>query len=222
MIFLNKHSARDKRLLALERELHRLWQAQLHAPVIPLERPYQRGWLKFYVLADRIDRRPDAAMFRAMLAQVNHCVYSRERSFINRAGHPMPLRPRVIPAREWLKLAWPMSHQRFFGYGHWRLDDQPWTSVRWRQHIMGFKLFHTWWLREEVQPHLVTHQRVEIPQVRARIAEIDAELAATCGRERLGRLHGRSRHWRNYASSSHELRTNISTSEQLAPSLSDT
>ena len=218
MRFLDKHSARDKRLLALERELHRLWQAQRRAPVIPLERPYQRGWLKFYVLEDRIDRRPDAAMFHAMLAQVNRCVYARERSFINRAGHEILLRPRVIPMHEWLKLAWPMSHQRFFGFGHWRIDDQPWTSIKWRRHITGFKLFHAWWLREEVQPHLITHQRVELPAVRSRIAEIDASLASTCGRERLRRLHGRSDRWHRSTFSAHELRTQVSTSEQFSPS----
>ena len=127
--FLDKYAGREKRLRALEREVNRLRHAQGNAPIIPLERPFQRGWVKFYVLEDRVSQRPDAAVFRAMLAEINRRVYARERSFIARDGHEVLLRPKIIPTREWLKLAWPMSHQRFFGYGHWRLDDQPWTPI---------------------------------------------------------------------------------------------
>lgn len=221
MRYLDKYSGRDKHLLALERELNRLHRAQVHAPIIPLERPYQRGWVKFYVLENRIAQRPDVAIFRAMLAQVNRRVLSRERSFINRSGHEILLRPRIIPTREWLKLAWPASRQRFFGYGCWRLDDQPWTPIKWRRHITGFKLVHLWWLREDVQPHLMTHQRVELPQVRSRIAEIEAYLEATCGRFRLDRLHGRSRWWRRFSFSAHELRTEASMNDQLCSQASD-
>jgi len=68
MRFLDKYARRDKHLLRLERELNRLNQAHRHAPIIPLERPYQRGWVKFYVLEDRVERRPDAVIFRTVLS----------------------------------------------------------------------------------------------------------------------------------------------------------
>jgi len=31
------------------------------------------------------------------------------------------------------------------------LDDRPWTPIKWREHITGFKLMITSWLREEIQ-----------------------------------------------------------------------
>jgi hypothetical protein len=215
MRFLDKYSGRDKHLLALERELHRLYHAQTHAPIIPLERPYQRGWVKYYVLESRIAQRPDATLFRMMLTQVNQRIYSRDRSFRKKCGQEILLRPRIIPTREWLRLAWPASHERFFGYGSWRLDDQPRTPIKWRRHVTGFKLVHVWWFREEVQPNLITHQRVELPEVRSRIAEIDAYLEDTCGRRRLDRLHGRSDWWRRFCFTGHELRSKASFHEQL-------
>ncbi|ACB74338.1 hypothetical protein [Opitutus terrae] len=215
MRFLDKHVSRDKRLLSLERELNRLYQAQTHAPIIPLERPYQRGWMKTYVLDARVSQRPDAMLFRTILTQVNRNVYSRERSFLNRNGDEIRLSPRIIPTAEWLKLAWPASHQRFFGYGCWRLDDQPWTPIKWRRYITGFRLIHMWCLREDIQPHLITHQRVELPKVRSRIAEIETYLSATAGRCRLDWLHGRSRWWRRYSFTAHELRSEASIEEQL-------
>ncbi len=215
MRFLDKYAARDKRLLALERELNRLYHAQAHAPIIPLERPYQRGWVKTYVLEERIAQRPDTSVFGSILTQVNQRVYSRARSFLNRAGHEILLRPRIIPTREWLKFAWPASHQRFFGYGSWKLDEEPWTYAKWRRHITGFKLVHSWWLREDVQPHLITHQRVDLPEVRSRIAEIDAFFEATCGRQRLSRLHGRSQWWRRFSFAAHELRSNAACHAEM-------
>lgn len=178
MRLLDKHARRDKQLIALHRELRRLCHAQHHAPIVPLERPYACGWVKFYVLEDQVKRRPDVAMFLTILAAVNRRVYSRARNFIHKNGQRIGIHPRVIPTREWLKFNWPASHRCFFGYGNWRLDDHPGRPIKWRDSIIGFKLVHNWWLREEIQPHLITHQRVDLPKVRSRIAEIEAFFAA--------------------------------------------
>ncbi|WP_043588735.1 hypothetical protein [Geminisphaera colitermitum] len=43
---------------------------------------------------------------------------------------------------------------------------------------------------------MITHQRVELPEVRRRLAEIDAHMEHMRGRERLNRLHGRRNWWR--------------------------
>ena len=221
MRYLEKFSARDKWLLALERELHRLNQAFRDAPIIPVERPYQRGWVKFYVLDDEILRRADTAMFRVMLPQINQRVRSRDRTFCNRHGQPILLRPRIIPTREWLKLGWPAKQQRFFGYGHWRLDHEPWRPIKWRQHICGFKLLDLSWLRENVQPYLITHQRVDLPDVRSRLAEIENHLEFTRGWDRLHWLHGRSQWWRRMSYSIGDLRSAQTSREQLQATTSD-
>jgi hypothetical protein len=221
MRFLDKYSSRDKRLLALEREMRRLNQAQRDAPIIPLERPYQRGWAKFYVLDEDIVRRADTAIFRVMLPQINQRVIARDRSFVSRRGHPILLRPRIIPVREWLKLGWPAKQQRFFSYGHWRLDHDPWRPIKWREHVIGFKLINLSWLREEVQPHLITHQRVDLPEVRSRLAEIENHLELTRGRERLHWLHGRSQWWRRMTFSAGELRSSQTLEEQLQQTTTD-
>jgi hypothetical protein len=221
MRFLDKYSARDKRLLALEREMNRLNQAHRDAPIIPLERPYQRGRAKFFVLDEEILRRADTAIFRTMLPQINQYVIARDRSFLTKRGQPILLRPRVIPTREWIKLGWPAKQQRFFSYGHWRLDHEPWRSIKWREQARGFKLINLSWIREEVQPHLITHQRVDLPDVRSRLTEIKNHFEFTRGWERLHRLHGRSQWWRRMTFSACELRSDQSCSEQLRRTTTD-
>jgi hypothetical protein len=197
MRFTDKYAQRDKRLLRLERELNRLHRAQGDAPIVPLEHPYQRGWEKSFVLREDALHHPEAAVFSAVLAVVNQRVLSRNREFVSRHGHPIVLRPRIIPVGEWARRPWPFTHQRLFAYGRWQTDRfYSWSTHRYCEVEVGFKLFRTWWLEERLQPHMITHQRVELPEVRSRIAEIEAYLEANLGRCRLDWLHGRSRWWR--------------------------
>jgi hypothetical protein len=193
----DKYLSSDKQLLRLEREAWRLHRAWHDAPVVPLERPYQRGWTKTYVLADGIDRRRDAPIYRSILAVINRRVYSRDRSFVlRRTGEPIVLRPRVLHRREMEQYGWPPQHLALFELGTWLITEAP-SWIRWgRGHFLGYKLVRNEWLREEVQPHLVTHRRVLLPEVESRLAEIESFLTRTCGRYRLDWLRGRSRWWR--------------------------
>jgi hypothetical protein len=198
MTFPDKIYLKDKRLLALEREYNRLLQAKAEAPVVPLERPYQRGWVKSFVLAPDVLRRPDLAVFRTMLAAINQRLWCKNREFINRLGEPLLLRPRIIGLREWARLRWPASHLRLFTFGHWEDGDtlhyRPW--FRRRRLITGYTIRRPWWLKEAVWPHLITHQRVAMPEVETRLAEIESEFQRRQGRCRLSWLHGHRVRWR--------------------------
>jgi hypothetical protein len=215
MPYLDKYATREKYLRQLEREVDRLCHAQGNAPVIPLEHPFQRGWVMSYVLRADVTRRPDVDLFRKVLAVVNQRVYSRNRDFVRPNGDHIVLRPRIIPFAEWDKYGWSMSQQRLFGYGHWRLEDLRYSSLRWRCHVLGFKLISTWWLEEDIQPHLITHQRVELPEVRERLAEIEAFMTARTGWPRLNRLHGHKNHWRGFEWSAPELRAETAYRDQF-------
>lgn len=200
MTLLHKKTARDKRLLALEREAARLYQTKRDAPIIPLERPYQRGWLKTLALTPEVLRRPDVEVFRTVLLKINTRLWARTREFLGSNGDPLVLRPRVIGLREWNGLRWPASHRRLLAFGHWEAGDtghvhlRPWFR---RSHrFTGYTVHRPWWLREDIQPHLITHQRINLPDVETRLAEIEAELQHTQGRCRLSWLHGRRVRWR--------------------------
>lgn len=215
MRFTDKYAQRDKHLLRLERELNRLYEAKWSAPIIPLEHPYQRGWVKSYVLRRDALHHPEATVFSVVLAVVNQRIHSRNREFTSRKGNPIVLRPRIIPVREWSRRVWPISHQRLFAYGRWPLEDIfPWSMEHYRYNVFGFRLIRTWWLEELVQPHMITHQRVELPEVRSRIAEIDSCLEANLGQCRLDWLHGHRRWWRHGPASVAEQRASAAFADQ--------
>jgi hypothetical protein len=196
MRFSDKHTTRNKHLLRLERELTRLRKAQWNAPIIPLEHPYQRGWVKTFKLREDALHHPEVKIFQAVLLVVNQKVTSRHRGFIHKNGGQHVLRPRIIPVHEWARRPWPFSHQRLFAYGQWDLEDiYPCTTSRQRNSIRGFRLLRTWWLDEIVGPLMITHQRVDLPEVRSRIAEIEIHFRSRLGWARLHRLHGRHARW---------------------------
>ena len=222
MRFLYKHHSRDKQLLRLEREAWRLRAARRDAPLVPLERPYQRGWIKTYVFADGIDRRRDAPILRAILAVVNRRVYSRDRSFVHRrTGEPIVLLPRVLHVRVMEHYSWSPQHRALFELGTWLIYDAP-AWIRWgRGRALGYKLVQTHWLREDVQPHLVTHLQVRLPEVESRLAEIESFLTRTCGRRRLDRLRGRSQWWHRMTESRADGQAREAFAHELSESIPD-
>ena len=213
----DKYLMRDKRLLRLERELIRLHQAQWRAPIIPLEHPYQRGWVKTYQLREDALHHPEVTVFQTVLPIVNQRVTSRHRDFMHKNGSQQVLRPRIIPVGEWVRRPWPISHQRLFAYGQWELENiYPWTTRRYRECIRGFRLMRTWWLEEIVGPLMITHQRVDLPEVRSRIAEIESFFTLNLGRERLNKLHGRRSRWRDHTASASEQRATSALADQIS------
>ncbi len=218
MRYLDKYAAREKHLRRLEREVNRLYQANRAAPAVPLEQPYQRGWSKTYVLRDDVLRRPDAEVFRTVLNVVNNRVHAKTRDFIAADGEPIVLRPRMIREAAWQKLNWSARHRCLFSYGHWRCDEEQWRALRDRRLILGFKLTSIWWLREDMQPLMITHQKVDLPEVRARLAEIEAFMSATVGWPRLLRLHGKSRRWWSRSSPPSRQRADWDFRQQLGDS----
>jgi hypothetical protein len=167
-------------------------------------------------LRENIRRRPDLRVFSDVFAAVNQRVYSRNREFQDRDDRQIVLHPRIIPVAEWSNLGWTASHLRLFAYGHWREKDKPWLPERWRRHILGYRLVRTWWLEESIRPHMVTHQQVDMPEVRRRLAEIDRCISAHGGWRRLGRLRGSSHWWRRLSFARFELRQMASDESQLS------
>lgn len=216
MRFLDKHRSFEKQLRRLAREYNRLSQARWNAPLIPVDQAFQCGWEKTYVLRDDIRLRPDLRVFSEILGEVNQRIYSRNREFKHWSGRQMFLRPRIIPVARWLQLNWPASHKRWFAYGHWREEGDHWRPDHLRRHTLGFRLERDWWLEERIQPFMVTHLRVELPEVRSRMAEISAFMEATHGWRRLGRLQGQSDWWRRLCWSRAEVREQADYQAELA------
>lgn len=200
MRFLDKHTARDKLLLRLERESKQLQHALNDAPMLPLDEPYQRGWIKFYALREDVRLRHDVELYREVLAKINQRIWARSRDFIGPDKKPLDLRPGIILMHEWQRLNWTPTQRRLFAYGPWKVETgfeaTPHRHFYRRSgHLVGFSILNPWWMEEMIEPWMITHRKANLPEVEQRLSEINSYLTHTCGRQRLSNLHGQRDRW---------------------------
>lgn len=185
----NKKEKKDKDILVYSRELDKLHRITREAPLIPLEKPYQNGWTKFFVLRDDYTRRNDAHVFRNILKVVSTEAFCRKMNFLDRRGKPYGPGLRIIGKNEWEMLGWTDQYKKYFHYGL-----HPYKGVYGTTGVQeGWKLLREFFFVEAVKPHFVTHLRTHYPEVEARKAYIYNKFERGQLWKRYGNLKGWSR-----------------------------
>lgn len=170
-------AAHDKLLLRLDRERQQLRKAWHQAPVIPLEVPYQQGWVRFFKLREDAQRREDVEYLREILTHVNTYQYSRDGNFVERVhvkGRQNPWRhePQPFLLDDPMLATWPSWFRRYF-------EIRMLQTTNWRgkhTHVPHYVFKYPYYLKTVVQKHFVTHTRVRMGDIEARLAEIEAYL----------------------------------------------
>jgi hypothetical protein len=82
----------DKQLLRMERELERLQGIQDNQPVVPLEKPYQKGWIRKFILRPDVAKSDRAVFYQEILDKINSGQRHYDQSFKqpkrNKHRHP--------------------------------------------------------------------------------------------------------------------------------------
>lgn len=71
----------DKQLHAIYVRERKLFVDKRNLPLIPLENPYQQGWVRYFVLREDVLRSPNADFFQNLLTKINTYKYSNAKSF---------------------------------------------------------------------------------------------------------------------------------------------
>lgn len=61
-----------------------VWKLRRNIPLIPLERPYQKGFVRFFVVRDDVKRSKDGDFFENLLKKINTEMYSDTRKFLKK------------------------------------------------------------------------------------------------------------------------------------------
>jgi len=72
---------RDKQLFRMEQEYKKLRDIQRHEPEVPLEKPYQRGWIRCFELISEIKNSSKAEFYQQILDQINDSQWHYDKSF---------------------------------------------------------------------------------------------------------------------------------------------
>ncbi len=199
-----QHNEAEKELLALERELESLNNILLNTPELPLNKPYQRGWIRYFILTDQAKTRPDYNNLKELLPSIENRQFSRNREFTKthyslshiaskkkkkKNIHTIPsYHPRTaiqqIPS---LKLLHYFERPgNYIVSGVEELLDL--IRRKWNGKL-SFRYPHL--LKSYVEPNIITHQKVLFPEVEKRLQEIDEIFESCNGWEKLHNLHGR-------------------------------
>jgi intergrase/recombinase len=61
-----------------------LWKMKRNIPLVPLEKPYQKGFVRFFVVRDNVKRSKDGRFFEDLLKKINTEMYSPTRKFLKK------------------------------------------------------------------------------------------------------------------------------------------
>jgi hypothetical protein len=71
----------EKKLRQNYKQRKQLFHAVWNAPPVPLDKPYQKGWVRFFVLRADVSVSPHADFFMNLLEKINTYQYSSDKSF---------------------------------------------------------------------------------------------------------------------------------------------
>lgn len=187
---LNHHDYFDRRVIAAVRELYALQTKRF--TIRPLETPYQKGWRRFYQLAEHARDRKDRAILDAILEVIGSTVVHHSRDFRRRGRRSRKLceieQPlRAISVNEWLYKRYPDSWLRYFNY-ELRLE----SNLHWQPYRV-FAQPSLYVLR--IRRHWIDQVRDIDPDIESRLDELQRWLETKGGWRRYHQLKGRRHHY---------------------------
>lgn len=161
----------EKKLRQNFKRRKQLFRAINNLPLVPLEQPYQKGWVRFFVLRTDVLMSPNADFFKSLLEKINSYQYSNEKSFSKRKrklGKNITvlseqfLRP--IYTSEWncKKLGLTEKEKSYFTL------TEKWSN-NFARNIIYYRFDEPWRFVLRVKPYFITHKKM-----------IDSDLESEC------------------------------------------
>lgn len=164
----------EKQIRKKYRELENLQNTRRKLPWLPLEKPYQKGFVRFFVLRDDVLYSKDAAFFNEILNVINSYMYSDTRKFQKRKrkfGKKIYVnriqKTKEIDLYHWLdpKLELSDRHRQYFR----KVEEYcPFT----KRNKTCYQFIEPWRFVLRTRPNIITQYKPIIAEMEREIAEI--------------------------------------------------
>lgn len=163
-----------KRLLHLSRRERKLCKLERELPLVPLEQPYQKGWVRFFVLRDDVRRSVDAEFFTQLLSKINTEIYSSNKKFYFKKGksrfkYTYNQSFKSFSESQWLNPLINTLTEREKSYFSPMLL---WDEYG-KQHYIKYVFTEAWRYVLRIKPNYITHRRGLDPDLKSEIKEIE-------------------------------------------------
>lgn len=138
-----------------------LWKLRRNVLSIPLERPYQKGFVRFFVVRDDVKRSKDGDFFEGILNKINTYMYSESRKFLKKK-------------RKFGRKIYIEKEQKLYRIFPWQWEDPKFgLTVRERQYFVRkendyplkktsniyYEFIEPWRFALRVRPYMITHYK---------------------------------------------------------------
>lgn len=163
---------REKSLLRVYREYHRLQNEHLNLGYERLEPPVQRGWKRFFVLRPDVAGSREAKLFQGILDRINTTEFSSRRDFRKkrrRGGRKVY----EVRSQELLKLCTTSFAKKKFNeeeasyFDLVMADERPGSYYRW---IYAFR--EPWRFQLKIAPNIIRRTKVKDFDLECRISDV--------------------------------------------------
>ncbi|WP_288375809.1 hypothetical protein [uncultured Chryseobacterium sp.] len=138
-----------------------LWDIRRNIPWIPLDKPYQRGFVRFFVVREDVMRSKDGDFFEGILKKINTYMYSESRRFLKKKRK---FGRRIYVAREqklkqistysWNdpKLGLTPRERQYF------LKQEEYCPAR-KMYVPYYEFTESWRFTLRTRPNMITHYK---------------------------------------------------------------
>jgi len=189
----------DRRLIRLDKLQDDLWERRRKLPMVPVEKPYQRGWMRLFLLRDDIKRSDGAVFYETLLNKINTVWYHPDKSFKRRK-----IRKRRYLYKEKKQVLREFDHVEFHGKKFNFSDAEKecfylkeiWNDRYWRWETT-YALIDTWRFVLTIKPRMIYKVRQIDELLEQELSEIENYIKYNHLHPRLARIKGKGyRYWK--------------------------
>ncbi|MFZ4931415.1 hypothetical protein [Chryseobacterium sp. Mn2064] len=168
-----------KQIIKRYRRSEELRNIKINIPWIPLENPYQRGFVRFFVVRDDVMRSKDGEFFDEVLKKINTYMYSESRQFLKKKKRKLGRRMYVekdqklkrISFTSWTdtKFVLTARERQYF------LREDEYCPIRKREDTY-YKFIEPWRFILRIRPNMITHYKPVDFELEKETAELEAYL----------------------------------------------
>lgn len=168
----------EKQIRTKYKRSRELWKIRKNLPLIPLDKPYQKGFVRFFVVRNDVKQSKDRDFFEGILKKINTYMYSDNRKFLKKKRK---FGRKIYVERE-QKLRYITSFS--WNYPKWELTDrerqyfekkEDYCPVR---KIFGiyYQFTEPWRFALRVKPNMITHYKPLDLELEKEYAALDSYL----------------------------------------------
>ncbi len=189
----------EKQLIQLSKVENKLWKTRRDLPLVPLEKPYQKGWERSFFLREDVARLSNADFYKSLLDKINTFQHSPNKTFKKRKRkyrkyvyHEKPHLLREFSEREWI-----CSSLKLTDKEKTLFEKQEVWCIFQKGLKVSYVFKESWRFVLKIKPNIITHTKMIDEVLEQELAEIDNYLTNNNFRSKMNKIKNGCSNYRN-------------------------